>query len=133
MKRKNIVVGMRVEVKKSCEFTAASGRYATVINLPCDGLAKFAVCLVDGLDEKQVLDINTIKISDEKPVAGDRIVVVKTGQEKFFRAGSGGVVQGNVGDGFFVKFDSGDYTECHDGVWGVSSESSRIAIIRDVK
>jgi len=136
MKREDIYVGMRVKVKKSSRLTNAVGQYATVIGEPYDGYKGVYVhCLIDGDDDVWTFEDCNIKVSDEKPVVGDRIVVVRTEQDNFFKVGASGLVTVSdfCGDGFLVKFDSGDYRSCSDDVWAVSSEKSRIAIVRDVK
>lgn len=133
MKRENIYVGMRVKVKKSSPLTQAVGKYATVIGEPYDGFRGVYVhCLIDGDDDVWTFEDCNIKISDEKPVVGDRVVVVKSGQDRFFRAGSSGlVVISDFRDGVLVRFDSGSCKICSDDIWSVSTET-KYAIVRDV-
>ena len=128
MKRENIYVGMRVKVKKSSPLTNAVGKYATVIDEPYDGYKGVYVhCIVDGDDDVYVFEICNIKISDEKPVVGDRVVVIN-GESIFYKYGASGV---DADGDSLIKFDSGNY--CNDcGVsWFVPDD--HLEIVLDVK
>ena len=77
MKCENIYIGMRVKVKKSSPLTNAVGKCATVIDKPYDGYkGAYVQCLIDGDDDVWTFEDCNIKISDEKPVVGDRTVMV---------------------------------------------------------
>ena len=130
MKRENIYVGMRVKVKKSSLLTSAVGQYATVIDEPYDGYEGVYVhCLIDG--DVYVFEICNIKISDEKPVVGDRVVVI-SGDSIFYESGASGVVIDVDEDGdCLVKFDRGSYSGACGGSWFVPDDN--LETVRDVK
>ena len=134
MKRENIYVGMRVKVKKSSPLTNAVGQYATVIDEPYDGYKSIYVhCLIDV--DVYVFEICNIKISDEKPVVGDRIVVLLKYAYEYFCNGAGGIVKSFNEDGDpRVDFDQGEYKHSLGGSWYVQkSLSQKYAVVRDVK
>lgn len=126
MKRENIYVGMRVKVKKSSRLTSAVGKYATVIDEPYDGYKGVYVhCLIDG--DVYVFEICNIKISDEKPVVGDRVVVIN-GESIFYEYGASDV---DVDGYSLIKFDSGSYCKGCGASWFVPDDN--LEIVRDVK
>ena len=127
MKRENIYVGMRVKVKKSSPLTNAVGKYATVIDKPYDGYKGMYVhCIVDGDDGVYVFEICNIKISDEKPVVGDRVVVIN-GESIFYKYGASGVITDVDFDGdYLVKFDSGSYCKDRGASWFVPSDDFEV-------
>ena len=137
MKRENIYVGMRVKVKKSSPLTNAVGKYATVIGQPYDCYKGVYVrCLIDG--DVYVFEICNIKISDEEPVVGDRIVIVRAKPlqgGKYYENGSSGIVSYIDEDGDpKVTFDKGKYDEQKMGGWFIQkSLGQKYAIVRDVK
>ena len=136
MKRENIYVGMRVKVKKSSPMTNAVGKYATVIGKPYGGYKGVYVhCLIDGGDGVYVFEICNIKISDEKPVVGDRIVVLLKYAYEYFSNGAGGIVKSFNEDGDpRVDFDQGKYEHSLGGSWYVQkSLGHKYAVVRDVK
>jgi hypothetical protein len=136
MKAKNIVVGLRVKVKDSSPMCQAKGKFGTVIGEP------YTVCneayvqvVIDGVDtmgDCHVLNIKSLKYSNEVAVVGDRIVV-RDGCDTFYQKGAGGVVVrlDSVGDAF-VKFDSGVYQSSSDNTWCVG-KWREYAIIREIK
>lgn len=132
MKRENIYVGMRVKVKKSSPLTNTVGKYATVIGKPYDGYKGVYVhCLIDGDDDVYVFEICNIKISDEKPVVGDRVVVI-SGDSIFYESGASGVVIDVDEDGdCLVKFDRGSYSVACGGSWFVPGDN--LETVRAVK
>ena len=135
MKRENIYVGMRVKVKKSSPMTNAVGKYATVIGEPYDGFKGVYVrCLIDGDDDVWTFEDCNIKISDEKPVVGDRIVVLLKEPYEFFGNGASGIIKSFDEDGDLrVSFDRGDYEHLI-GCWYVQKGlGHKYAIVRDVK
>lgn len=134
MKRENIHVGMRVKVKKSSPLTDAVGKYATVIGQPYDGYRGVYVhCLIDGDDDAWAFEGCNIKISDEEPVVGDRIVVIK-GEPPYHHAGASGIIMAIHDEGVCVKFDRGDFKECYDNTWMVGDVAgTKYAIVRDVE
>lgn len=136
MKRENIYVGMRVKVKKSSTLTNAVGKYATVIGAPYDGYdGVYVPCLVDGDDDVWTFEDCNIKISDEKPVVGDRIVVLLKEPYEFFESGASGVVKSFDEDGdLLVTFDQGNYKAQIIGHWYVQKHlGHKYAIVRDVE
>ena len=136
MKRENIYVGMRVKVKKSSLVTSAVGQYATVIDEPYDGCEGVYVhCIIDGDDDVYVFEICNIKISDEKPVVGDRIVALLKEPYEFFGNGASGIIKSFDEDGDLrVAFDRGDYESHSIGYWYVQKDlGHKYAIVRDVK
>lgn len=136
MKRENIYVGMRVKVKRSSPLTDAVGKYATVIGQPYDGYRGVYVhCLIDGDDDVWTFEACNIKISDEKPVVGDRIVAFLKEPYEFFGNGASGIFKSFDEDGDLrVSFDRGDYKSQSIGYWYVQKGlGHKYAIIRDVK
>ena len=136
MKRENIYVGMRVKVKKSSLLSNAVGQYATVIDEPYDGYKGVYVhCLIDGDDDMYTFEICNIKISDEKPVVGDRIVVLLKYAYEYFGNGAGGIVKSFNEDGDQrVDFEQGEYEHSLGWSWYVQkSLSQKYAVVRDVK
>lgn len=132
MKRENIYVGMRVKVKKSSLVTSAVGQYATVIDEPYDGYEGVYVhCIIDGDDDVYVFEISNIKISDEKPVVGDRVMVI-SGDSIFYESGASGVIIDVDEDGdCLVKFDRGSYSGACGGSWFVQDDN--LVIVGSVK
>lgn len=127
MKRENIYVGMRVKVKKSSLVTSAVGQYATVTDEPYDGYEGVYVhCIIDGDDDVYVFEICNIKISDEKPVVGDRVVVIG-GDSIFYESGASGVIIDVDFDGdYLVKFDSGSYCKDCGASWFVPDDDFEV-------
>ena len=128
MKRENIYVGMRVKVKKSSPLTNTVGKYATVIDEPYDGYEGVYVhCIIDGDDDDvYVFEICNIKISDEKPVVGDRVVVI-SGDSIFYESGASGVIIDVDFDGdYLVKFDSGSYCKDCGASWFVPDDDFEV-------
>ena len=125
MKRENIYVGMRVKVKKSC-IVGCRGEYATVCRNPFDrdgGI--FVDCFIDGCSE-WTLNIDDIKISDEKSVVGDRVVVIN-GESIFYEYGASGVIIDVDFDGdYLVKFDSGSYCKDCGASWFVPDDDFEV-------
>lgn len=135
MKRENIYVGMRVKVKKSSLLSNAVGKYATVIDEPYDGYKGVYVhCLVDGDDDVWTFEDCNIKISDEKPVVGDRIVALLKEPYEFFGNGASGIIKSfDEYGGLRVAFDRGDYKSQFFGYWYVQKDLGyKYAIVRDV-
>ena len=136
MKRENIYVGMRVKVKKSSLLTNAVGQYATVIDKPYDGYnGVYVHCLIDGDGTVWTFEDCNIKISDEKPVVGDRIVVLLKYAYEYFCNGAGGIVKSFNEDGDpRVDFDQGEYEHSLGGSWYVQkSLGQKYAVVRDIK
>ena len=127
MKRENIYVGMRVKVKKSSPLTNAVGKYATVIDKPYDGYkGAYVHCLIDGDDDVWTFEDCNIKISDEKPVVGDRVVVIG-GDSIFYESGASGVIIDVDFDGdYLVKFDSGSYCKDCGASWFVPDDDFEV-------
>ena len=127
MKRENIYVGMRVKVKKSSPLTNTVGQYATVIDEPYDGFGGVYVhCIIDGDDDMYTFEICNIKISDEKPVVGDRVVVIN-GESIFYEYGASGVIIDVDFDGdYLVKFDSGSYCKDCGASWFVPDDDFEV-------
>ena len=125
MKRENIYVGMRVKVKKSSLLSNAVGQYATVIDEPYDGYKGVYVhCLIDGY--VYVFEICNIKISDEKPVVGNRIVVIG-GDPIFYESGVSDVITDVDFDGdYLVKFDSGSCCKDRGASWFVPDDDFEV-------
>ena len=139
MKCENIYIGMRVKVKKSSPLTNAVGKYATVIDEPYDGYkGAYVHCLIDGDDDVWTFEDCNIKISDEAPVVGDRVVVVRAKTfhgGRCYENGSSGIVSYIDEDGDpKVTFDQGKYNEQKLGGWFIQkSLGQKYAIVRDVK
>ena len=128
MKRENIYVGMRVKVKKSSPLTNAVGKYATVTDEPYDGFGGVYVhCIIDGDDDMYTFDICNIKISDEKPVVGDRVVVIN-GESIFYEYGASDV---DADGDSLIKFDSGSYCKGCGASWFVQDDN--LEVVLDVK
>lgn len=137
MKRENIYVGMRVKVKHSCDL-GCRGEYATVCRKPFDRFDEvFVDCFVDGCSE-WTLNIDDIKISDEAPVVGDRIVVVQAEPSqggKYYENGASGIVRyiDEEGDPKVI-FDRGEYREQVCGGWYIQKDlGQKYAIVRNVE
>lgn len=139
MKRENIYVGMRVKVKKSSPLTNAVGQYATVIDEPYDGYnGVYVHCLIDGDDDVWTFEDCNLKISDEEPAVGDRIVVVQAEPSlggKYYENASSGIVSHIDEDGDpKVTFDRGVYDLQVRGGWYIQkSLGQKYAIVRDVE
>ena len=127
MKRENIYVGMRVKVKKSSLLTNTVGQYATVIGEPYDGYKGVYVhCIIDGDDDVYTFEICNIKISDEKPVVGDRVVVI-SGESIFYEYGVSDVITDVDFDGdYLVKFDSCSYCKDRGASWFVPDDDFEV-------
>jgi hypothetical protein len=111
MKASNLRKGLRVKVKQDHWSKAYRGKYGTVVS---DVLTECGQVLIkiDGYDGHYdgnvKLKPTSVKLSDEKPEVGDRIVVLSK-PTKFFDVGATGIVRG-VGDkGLLVNFDGGVY------------------------
>jgi len=87
---------------------------------------------IDGYADFDELQLTSIKLSDEKPEVGDRIVVLSKPTD-WFDIGATGIVQCADGLGMLVKFDEGVYLrsgKVH--TWYVGNYR-KIGIIRDIE
>ena len=126
MKRENIYVGVRVKVKKSSPLTNAVGKYATVIDKPYDGYkGAYVHCLIDGDDDVWTFEDCNIKISDEKPVVGDRVVVIN-GESIFYEYGVSDV---DADGDSLIKFDSGNYCNDCGASWFVPDDDFEVVTV----
>jgi hypothetical protein len=135
MKVTHLRKGLRIKVKQCCDSKMHRDKYGTVMSNSLRGCGRVLIKIdgYDGFFKGNVqLKPTSIKLSDEKPEVGDRIVTLSK-PTNWYEIGATGIVRYVGKESLLVNFDGGVYCRTgNDHSWYVGVHR-KVGIIRDIE